>query len=92
MANNFFQSIFEYADNYVASTAAQSIKVSALRGTATVMFNNGKTYHYTNVSRRAIVLFILDDARSLGKFVNNVLKQERVIGNKLAIENTFSSN
>ena len=33
---------------------------------------------YTNVSRRAIIKFIMDDARSLGKFVNNVLLSNRV--------------
>ena len=86
-----FQSVFT-CDNYVGSNAAQSLVVNGWRGTASVLFNDGSLYCYKNVSRRAIVLFILDDARSLGKFVNKVLKQERVKGNKLAIENTFSSN
>ena len=70
MAKNFFNPSLN-TPTTIASTAAQSIKVSALRGTATVMFMT-RSYHYTNVSRRAIVLFIFDDARSLGKFVNNV--------------------
>ena len=62
----------------INSTAADAIKVDALRGVATVMYNDGSIYDYTNVSRLAIIKFIMDDARSLGKFINNVLKQERV--------------
>ena len=74
-----FQSVFApHTANYVASTCADYITVDAVNGTARVMFNNGSIYNYTNVSRRAIVKFILDDARSLGKFVNNVLTQQRV--------------
>jgi hypothetical protein len=47
-------------------------------GTAAVLFNDDSMHTYTNVSRRAIAKFIMDDARSFGKFINNVLKQPRV--------------
>jgi len=79
MFNKFFQSIFTVTNNYVASTCADSVHVDAITGTASVLYKDGSIYRYTNVSRRAIVKFILDDARSLGKFINNVLKQQRVL-------------
>ena len=78
MFNKFFQSIFTNCDNYINSTAADSIHVDAITGTASVLYKDGSIYRYENVSRRAIIKFILDDARSLGKFINNVLKAERV--------------
>ena len=78
MFNKFFQSIFTNCDNYVNSTAADSIHVDAFTGTASVLYKDGNIYRYENVSRRAIMKFIMDDARSLGKFINNVLKAERV--------------
>ena len=78
MFSRFFQSIFTVTDNYVASTCADSIHVDAVAGTASVLYKDGSIYRYTNVSRRAIIKFILDDARSLGKFINVVLKQQRV--------------
>ena len=78
MFNNFFQSIFTQSDNYVPSTCADSVHVDALSGTASVLYKDGSIYRYTNVSRRAIIKFMLDDARSLGKFINVVLKQQRV--------------
>jgi len=78
MFNKFYQSIFTCTDNYINSTAADSVHVDAISGTASVLYKDGSIYRYTNVSRRAIIKFILDDARSLGKFINNVLKAERV--------------
>lgn len=78
MLNNFFQSIFTQCSNYVASTACDSVHVDAISGTASVMYKNGDIYRYTNVSRRGIIKFMMDDARSLGKFVNNVLLTDRV--------------
>ena len=78
MFNKFFQSIFTQCNNYVNSTACDSVHVDAISGTASVMYKNGDIYSYTNVSRRAIIKFIMDDARSLGKFVNNVLLTNRV--------------
>ena len=65
-------------DNYVPSTCADSVHVDVITGTASVLFNDGNIYRYTNVSRRAIIKFIIDDAKSLGKFVNNVLLTNRV--------------
>ena len=63
----------------INSTAVDQMYVNPLRGTVTVAFANGSgVYDYTNVSRRACLKFVIDDARSLGKFVNNVLKQSRV--------------
>ena len=68
-----------FVDGYnIKSTAAQAIKVNALNGTATVQFQDFSMYHYKNVSRRSIVKFLIDDARSVGKFINNVLTQPRV--------------
>ena len=78
MFNSFFQSIFTVTDNYVPSTCADSVHVDAITGTASVLYKDGSIYRYENVSRRAIIKFILDPARSLGKFVNVVLKQPRV--------------
>ena len=80
---NLFQSLFTNTKSYVPSTSVTSMQVDLMRGTASVMFSsdddNAGIYQYKNVSRRAILKFIMDDARSLGKFVNNVLKQERVV-------------
>ena len=78
MFNKFFQSVFTNTDNYVNSTCADSVYADAVTGTVSVLYKDGAIYNYTNVSRRAIVKFILDDARSLGKFINNVLKAQRV--------------
>ena len=78
MFNKFYQSIFTQTDNYINSTACDSIHVDAMSGTASVLYKDGSIYSYTNVSRRAIMKFIMDPARSLGKFVNVVLKQPRV--------------
>ena len=79
MFTKFFQSVFTNTDNYVNSTVVDSIHVDALNGTASVLYKSGDIYNYTNVSRSAIATFIQDDARSLGKFINNVLKQDRVV-------------
>ena len=78
MLNNFFQSIFTNCNNYVNSTACDSVHVDAMSGTASVLYKDGSMYSYKNVSRRAIIKFIHDDARSLGKFINNVLLTDRV--------------
>ena len=78
MLKRFFQSVFTNCDNYVNSTAVDSVNADSLQGVVSVLYKNGHIYRYTNVSRRAIIKFLYDDARSLGKFVNNVLKQPRV--------------
>ena len=70
--------MFTNTDSYINSTACDSVQVDAMTGTASVLYKDGSVYSYTNVSRRAIIKFILDPARSLGKFVNVVLKQPRV--------------
>ena len=63
----------------INSTAVDQMYVNPLRGKVTVAFADGTgVYDYTNVSRRACLKFVIDDARSLGKFVNNVLKDSRV--------------
>ena len=74
---NTFQSIFRFTDNYINSTCADMVHVDVVNGTATIMFKDGALYRYTNVSRRAIAKFIIDDARSLGKFINNVCLAQR---------------
>ena len=78
MFSEFYQSVFTNCDNYINSTAADTLHVDAITGTASVLYKDGSIYCYENVSRRAIIKFILDPARSLGKFINNVLKAERV--------------
>ena len=78
MHGAFFQSIFTGCDNYINSTCADSIHVDAVTVTASVLYKDGSIYRYTNVSRRAIVKFILDDARSLGRFVNTYCKADTV--------------
>ena len=78
MFNKFYQSIFTNCDNYINSTAADSVHVDAITGTASVLYKDGSIYRYENVSRRAIIKFIHDDARSLGNFINNVLLTDRV--------------
>ena len=78
MFSRFYQSIFTQCDNHINSTCADSVHVDAITGTASVLYKDGSIYRYENVSRRAIIKFIMDDARSLGKFINNVLKAERV--------------
>lgn len=61
------------------STAAD-IYVDALRGTATVMFKNSNAvYRYFNVSRRAILNFILNPNMSVGFWINsNLVNNKRV--------------
>ena len=78
MHGAFFQSIFTNCDNYVSSTSVTSIHLDVITGTVAVLFNNDLMYRYTNVSRRAILKFILDDARSLGRFVNTYCKADTV--------------
>ena len=61
-----------------SSDCARAISVDALNGTAAVFFNNGTAYEYKNVSRRAIVNFMINECASLGFFVNNILRDSRV--------------
>ena len=73
MVKKFYQSIFSKTDNHVESICADGVE--------------GSMYSYKNVSRKAIATFMADDARSLGHFVNKVLKQDRAIGEKKRLDN-----
>ena len=86
MTEKFYQSVFANTKNHVESTCAEGISVNLTRGTAKVIFKDGSMYSYKNVSRKAIATFMADDARSLGHFVNKVLKQDRVIGEKKRLD------
>ena len=60
------------------SDACTCVYVSLLKGTALVVFKNGGTYHYSNVSRRAIANLLLNRNLSLGFWVNtNCIKSDR---------------
>ena len=74
----FFQSIFKGCDNYVSSSSITSVHLDVISGTVAVLYNNDRMYRYSNVSRRAILKFIMDDARSLGRFVNLECKADYV--------------
>ena len=78
MHGAYYQSIFSNCANYVSSTAITSVHLDVITGTVAVLYNNDLMYRYTNVSRRAILKFILDDARSLGRFVNTYCKADGV--------------
>ena len=60
------------------SDACTCVYVSLLKGTALVVFKNGGTYHYSNVSRRAIANLLLNRNLSLGFWVNtNCVQSDR---------------
>ena len=62
------------------SDACTCVYVSLLKGTALVVFKNGGTYHYSNVSRRAIANLLLNRNLSLGFWVNtNCIKSDRTM-------------
>lgn len=87
MIRKFYQSIYSGNENHVNSNCADGVEVDLTRGRASVIFNDGSLYTYKNVSRKAIAAFMMDEARSLGHFINKVLKQERVIGEKKRLDN-----
>ena len=58
---------------YRSSTCADSIIVDMMSKTARVMYKNGSTYEYTNVSRRAIFKLLNDPTVSLGFWIYNNL-------------------
>ena len=60
------------------SSAIQELHVYPLEGKATVMYNNGNIYEYSNVSRRAILSVMTNDKQSLGKWVNHNCKTKGV--------------
>ena len=84
MFNATFQSISSSADNFINSSAVDCITTDAIKGMVTVMYNDSSVYQYKNVSRRSIAKFNIDDARSMGKFVNTVLKRDGVITTLIA--------
>ena len=84
---SIIMSLFVHRGN-INSTCVNIMRVSLLNGTATVQLKDGSVYHYTNVSRRAIAKFLLDDAHSLGKFFNYVCQAERT--KCTAIDNMFN--
>ena len=54
--------------------------VSLKDATATVTFKNGSTYHYENVSRRAMLNLMLNKNMSLGFWVNtNLVNNSRTV-------------
>lgn len=60
------------------SDACTCVYVSLLKGTALVVFKNGGTYHYSNVSRRAIANLMVNPSMSLGFWVNkNCVQSDR---------------
>ena len=56
------------------STCADGVAVDIISGTASVLFENGAVYNYTNVSRRAIANLLLNRNMSLGFWINDNLK------------------
>jgi len=61
-----------------SSDAVDVMFANPVTGTVEILFMTGHAYKFKNVSRRAIFKFIIDDARSIGKFINNVLKSDDV--------------
>ena len=62
------------------SDACTCVYVSLLKGTALVVFKNGGTYSYSNVSRRAIANLLLNRNMSLGFWVNtNCVQSDRAV-------------
>ena len=60
------------------SDACTCVYVSLLKGTALVVFKNGGTYSYSNVSRRAILNLMVNPSMSLGFWVNtNCVQSDR---------------
>ena len=55
------------------STCADGVAVDIISGTASVLFENGAVYNYTNVSRRAIANLLLNRNISLGFWINDNL-------------------
>jgi hypothetical protein len=76
LIHSIIMSLFVHRGN-INSTCVNVMRVSLLNGTATAQLKDGSVYHYMNVSRRAIAKFLMDDARSLGKFFNFVCQAGR---------------
>jgi len=66
------------------SSAIQYISTDLIDGRVSVLFKNGTCYRYTNVSRRAIANFNIQDNMSVGFWVNhNCIHADRVKCEKL---------
>lgn len=63
-----------------SSSCVDYIIADIVAGSVRVMFSNGCTYDYKNVSRRAIFNLINNKNVSLGFFVNNVLHNDYAVG------------
>ena len=60
------------------SSAVRRLRVDALKSQAYVTFNNGNSYAYGNVSKRAILNVLFNPDISLGFWVNhNLVNTER---------------
>ncbi len=67
------------------SSAIDCLLVDPMRGTACVIFKNGYSYVYLNVSRRAIVNLLMNKNMSLGFWVNeNLINTKRVFEQRIA--------
>ena len=63
-----------------SSDCVKRMFVSLKDATATVTFKNGSTYHYENVSRRAMLNLMLNKNMSLGFWVNtNLINNSRTV-------------
>ena len=74
----FTQSYGVIGSTTLNSTCGDYIHLNPMSREVTVLYRNGSVYTYKNVSLRSIWKFIIDESRSFGKFVNNVLKTDRV--------------
>jgi len=60
------------------SDAVDVMTACPLRGVVNVVFNNGYSYEYSNVSRRAIINLMANPNMSLGFWINdNCVNNER---------------
>jgi len=67
-----------------SSTFIKLISTNLVTGRVSVLLKDGSCYRYTNVSRRAIANFNIQDNMSIGFWVNaNCIKPSRVNCEKL---------
>ena len=90
MFTAFFQSVNAHGgETYVHSSCVDMIETDAIKGKVVVLYADGAVYQYKNVSRRAIAKFNVDNARSMGKFINKVLKTDGVKVKQLAAADAY---
>ena len=70
MFNNLFNNIIV---RHGHSDCAQYIIANVADGVASVIYNNGSVYEYTNVSRRALLNLVMNNNISLGRWINDCL-------------------